>query len=135
MVNNNDWLRRIPFELAPRPLPADRKLPGPRYHLDRVLSRVTPQDICLLTAQCRRDVLALRWDTTAIDELIHFLEPHHYRGSEWCETGVGLALDCDAYALKFDIRALVPSASGLDIYIKYGFTLTSKPILIVSCHP
>lgn len=134
-MGENDLLRLVPYTLAPRPLPADRSLPGPRYDLLKVQKRVVGgESIFLVTEKCRQDVLALRWTNAEVAEVLHALEHQHYRNSSWCETGVGRAVDCDAYAIDFDIRSLIPSPSGTDLYVKFGFTMLGKPLLIISCH-
>ena len=131
---NNDPLRLIPYQKPPRPLPEDRKILGPRYHLERVQAWVNPEKIWLISQTCQSDVLALNWETADVDELLHTLQPHDYKDSEWCGTGVGIAVDCDAYSLNFDTRGMVRSATGLSLYVKFGFTASGQSILIVSCH-
>ena len=135
-MGENDLLRLLPFALAPRPLPDNRGLAGPRYDLIKVQKRVVGEgSIRLITEKCQKDVLALRWTTAEVVEVLHALEHKHYRDSSWCETGVGMAVDCDAYTIDVDVRTVVPSSTGVNIYIKYGFTMLGTSLLIISCHP
>jgi hypothetical protein len=132
-------LRLIPYERPPAPLTAtNRKLSGPRYRLEAAKAWAVPSKIWLVTDDCSRDLAQrLDWTTTELAELLLALTPAHYRGSEWCGTGNGsMLIDCDAYAVKFDIKALELSSSGTDLYVKFGFRAQSQNyILIISCHP
>ena len=135
---NNDPLRRLPYKLPPNPIPADRrslKLPGPRYQLDLVKTKATPDNIRLLTSKCDYDVRhELKWTVADAAELILALEDTDYHDSEWCESGARMLVDCDSYSLRFDIIQLVRSSNGVDIYVKFGFRPTHPLLLLLSCH-
>jgi len=131
---NNRWPHRCSATPAGHfAQPPDRRLPGPRYFLELVKART--DDIWLVTPQCQADVLSVRWDTSDVADLIQSLEDRDFKSSEWCGTGVGMSIDCDAYSVDIDVRTLVRSSTGANVYVKFGFSLTSRPIVVVSCHP
>ena len=104
MVNNgSDFLRLVPHSLAPNPLPLFRKLPGPRYDLQKIQQHIGDvDDIRLITQKCNDDVLDLSWTLQNVLELLHAATSGDFRDSEWCATGNGYSVDCDSYALNFD---------------------------------
>ena len=134
---NTPPLRLVPYQPPPNPLTEqDRKLNGPRYDLSVAKQWADQSRIFLVTEDCRRDVAALRWTYPEVAELLNALTPDHYWGSEWCATGKGMVIDCDAYALKFDTHLLELSQNGIDLYVKFGFRFpAANYILIISCHP
>jgi hypothetical protein len=131
-----DWLLK-----NPQPgwvTPKHRKLPGPRYRLAAVREDFAiPEKIWLITTDCHNDVtLSLRWTTTEVSDLLCALEDAHYRDSEWCLTGNGLAIDCDSYVVTVDTKTIEISPTGTQLYVKFGFRYpTHNFLLMVSCHP
>jgi hypothetical protein len=131
--------RLIQYAPPPPQFPNDpaRKLAGPRYDLAKVKEWGIPSRMSLITRDCQNDVLfKLRWTLVEVAEAVQSLAPKHYRDSEWCDTGVGLMIDCDSYALRFDTLKLEESAGGLPLYLKFGFRFPANNyLLMVSCHP
>ena len=137
MVNNSsNSLRARPVQLAPDPFPADRallKTAGPIYDLALVQSHIVETDaIRLFTPDCDQDVLNMSWDVSHVLSLLQCLTVTDYHESEWCKTGKGLSIDCDAYIVKFDGVNRTPTAK--EIYFKFGFRPNYLLLLAISCH-
>lgn len=137
MVNNDsNFLRLQPFAPAPDPLPIVRKLPGPRYDLQKLQQNIrVPENIRLMTQDCINDVQDLGWTFENVLDLLQATTAKNYRDSEWCATGKGLHIDCDSYALNFDDASGAQVAEAPEIYFKFGFRPTYLLLLVISCHP
>jgi hypothetical protein len=137
MVNTSPPRAR-PYENPPaEPLPEDdaaRKLPGPRYDLTAIQRLFDSPRIVLITPRCQQTVLVRGWTVEDVADVISYLKPQHYHDSEWCSTSVGMVIDCDSYVIRVDGRTLVPSATGIETYIKFGCTQSASRLLVVSCH-
>lgn len=56
-------------------------------------------------------------------------------GSERCKTSVGLTLDCDGYAMKWNRNRATRWEYGAKLYVKFGFSLHAPQCLVVRIHP
>lgn len=137
MVNNDShFLRLIPFSPSPNPFPTIRKLPGPRYDLQKIQERIlVPDEIRLFTPDCANDVQDLGWTIENVLELLHAATTDNYRDSEWCATGKGFAVDCDAYALNFDSASATQLSRAPEMFLKFGFRPNFLILIVISCHP
>lgn len=72
------------------------------------------------------------------NELVKFiceLNTTDYQSSERCATSVGMTVDCDAYAMKWNRIDQKRWEHGRKIFVKFGFSNNNPRCLIVSIHP
>ena len=66
--------------------------------------------------------------------LILALGSSHYIESERCGTSVGMTVDCDAYAVRWNRNRRLEWEHGRKIYVKFGFRASHPRCLVVSIH-
>lgn len=72
------------------------------------------------------------------DELIKFiceLKGTDFQNSERCKTSVGMTIDSDAYAMKWNRHTQKRWEHGNKIYVKFGFYGNQLRCIVVSIHP
>jgi hypothetical protein len=71
-----------------------------------------------------------------INDFIMALSDNEYEASERCKTSVGMTVDCDAYAMKWNRARLCRWEYASKIYVKFGFSQFSNSVCLILCiHP
>lgn len=63
------------------------------------------------------------------------LAKEDYAGSERCATSIGMTIDADAYAMKWNRNRCIRWEYGAKLYVKFGFSAVNPKCLVVSIHP
>jgi len=139
MVNNP---RKELWTPPSQPLPTAelaRRKPGPIYDLPTVQELVKEggDGIFPATDQCDDDLEKLEWDVDDVALLLTALAQDDYRYSEWCKGRSNIAIDADAYRIRYDhIEQRRGGLQHAEYYVKFGFRNNDPRLIIwlVSCH-
>jgi hypothetical protein len=139
MVNNQPHRLLVPGACRTRAGSGDRTLitNGPVYDLPEAQKLLRANGLRVINERAQEDQKAFTPEMSD-DELTKFilaLVPDDRVGSERCGTSVGLTLDCDGYAMKWNRNRSIRWEYGAKIYVKFGFSLQSPRCLVVRIHP
>lgn len=92
-------------------------------------------DVWLATNKCSNNVQDLQWSMQDLLDCISCLQSSDHRGAEWCKSGGGQWVACDAYAIYYDDTNGCRSRQGLEFYLKFSIDEDgSLALVMVSVH-
>lgn len=139
MVNNQPHRLLVPGACKTRTGSNSRNLitNGPVYELVEAQKLLRSHGLRVINESAQTDKKAFTPEMTD-EELTQFvlaLITDDLVGSERCRTSVGLTLDCDSYAMKWNRNRATRWEYGAKLYVKFGFSLQAPQCLVVRIHP
>lgn len=142
MVNNGSYRKLVTGECKVR-ITANGRTQisnGPVYDLDQAKLLLRANGLRVVNDQAElHQKIAFQPEMTD-EELKAFvlaLTSDDYDASERCSTSIGMTLDTDGYAMKWNRNRCCRWEYGRNIYVKFGFSQfgSSPKFLVISIHP
>lgn len=141
MVNNQPCRLLVPSacKIKKTARGGQRITNGPVYDLSLAQSLLYEHGLIVVNEDAKDDKKSQFNPEMDDDELADFvmaLKADDFDGSERCRTSLGMTVDCDGYAMKWNRNRRCRWEYAAKIYVKFGFATQGDLTMLVLCiHP
>lgn len=110
---------------------------GPVYDLERAQAMLRQHGLRVINDAAENHQASFQPEMCdeELGAFILALEKEDYEGAERCATSIGMTIDADSYAMRWNRNRCIRWEYGAKLYVKFGFSAVNPKCLVVSIHP